>query len=92
MAKDKHGIEAGDNPEALIMPIRDFDWQSPYKKLPPAKKKDRPPVEAGAGDVTPPPGITKPFGCGGKVKMAKGGSVCRGGGAATRGTKFSGVK
>ena len=31
--------------------------------------------------------------CGGAVKkMAKGGSVCRGGGAATRGTKFSGVK
>lgn len=25
-------------------------------------------------------------------KMAKGGSVCRGGGAAVRGTKFSGVK
>lgn len=31
--------------------------------------------------------------CGGKVKkMASGGSVCRGGGAAVRGTKFSGVK
>lgn len=32
------------------------------------------------------------YGCGGKVKMANGGSVCRGGGAATKGTKFSGVK
>ncbi len=30
--------------------------------------------------------------CGGSVKMAKGGSVCRGGGAATRGIKFRGVK
>jgi hypothetical protein len=32
------------------------------------------------------------FGCGGKVKMAEGGAVCRGGGAATRGVKFRGVK
>ena len=31
--------------------------------------------------------------CGGKVKkMAAGGKVCRGGGAATRGIKFKGVK
>ena len=81
------------SPEADIMPIRDFDYQSPYKKLPPVPKKPKnPPVEAGSGDVTPPPGITKPYGCGGKVKMAKGGSVCRGGGAAIKGTKFSGVK
>jgi hypothetical protein len=32
------------------------------------------------------------YGCGGKVKKAAGGSVCRGGGCATRGTKFGGVK
>jgi len=36
--------------------------------------------------------INSRFGHGGKVKMSDGGSVCRGGGAATRGVKFRGVK
>lgn len=92
MAQDKRTPAMDYERYNEVMPIHDFDYQSPYKKLPPKKKPVRPPAEAGAGDVTPPPGVMKPYGCGGKVKMADGGGVCRGGGAATRGTKFVGVK
>jgi len=50
-----------------------------------------------AGKFAPPTGgdmhmRQEGFGCGGKVKMASGGAVCRGGGAAKRGLKFGGVK
>lgn len=70
----------------------DFSYKAPYEtKQEYRKKSNRRPVEAGAGDVTPPPGLYKPLKGGGAVKMAKGGDV-RGTGCATRGTKFSGVK
>jgi hypothetical protein len=70
----------------------DFSYKAPYKTKPEYRKKsNRVPAEAGAGDVTPPPGLEKPLKCGGSVKMAEGGAV-RGTGCATRGTKFSGVK
>lgn len=67
------------------MTLKELDelrYPSTGKALTPAQMEN---------DVTPPASVLKKFGCGGKVKMAKGG-VCRGGGAATRGTKFSGVK
>lgn len=82
-AKAQPRFIPGFRPGMTLKELDELRYPSTGKALTPAQMEN---------DVTPPASVLKKFGCGGKVKMAKGGSVCRGGGAATRGTKFRGVK